>query len=351
MIPIILAAGPSTRTRPLTFARPKPLLPFFEKTILENTLDNLVGLFPEVVIVVKFLQEQIREKIGNSYKGMKVHYFEQTGQPGTGGVISQVRTLYEPPFLVLNGDDIYARVDIENLMKHDRAALISETATQSRTLDGWRVLNGKLVSLGAKDAGFDFGVATGGYILSEEYFALPPVQLEGKEEFGLPQTLAQGVAQTPYDAVFVRGYWYPVGFAWDVLKVHDQFWGDRAEKIVQGRNCRIDPSAEIGERVILGDNVVVGKNAKISHAIVMHDTKIGEGSQITHSILGAHNMVGRNVAIEYLCKTGTWHVQINEKDVDTGEKELGIFTDDACVIPDGAVMMGATLLNNTEKIL
>lgn len=351
MIPIILAAGPSTRTRPLTFARPKPLLPFFETTILENTLDNLVGLFPEVVIVVKFLQKQIREKIGDSYKGMKIHYFEQQGQPGTGGVISQVRSEYMPPFLVLNGDDIYARGDIENLMKHDRAALISKTATQSRTLDGWRVSGDTLVSLGAKDAEYDFGVATGGYVLSEEYFSLPPVQLEGKEEFGLPQTLEQGVAKIPYDAVFVRDYWYPVGYAWDVLKVHDQFWGSRAEKIVTGKNCHIDPSAEIGERVILGDDVVIGKNVKISHAIVMNGTTIGEGSHIAHSILGANNVIGTNVSIKSLCEKGTWHVQINDKDVDTCEKELGIFTDDACVIPDGAVMMGATLLyKNNEKL-
>lgn len=350
MIPVILAAGPSTRTRPLTFSRPKPLLPFFEKTILENSLDCLVDLFPEVIIVVKFCQDQIRAKIGKSYKGVNIHYFEQEGQPGTGGVITQVRTQFEPPFLVLNGDDIYARNDIERLAHHERAALISKTAVQSRTLDGWRVQEGKIVSLGAKDAAYDFGVATGGYVLSEDYFSMPQVKLPGKEEVGLPQTLAQEVLAVTYEALFVEDYWYPVGYAWDLLKVHDPFWEKRREKIVIGGNCSIDPSAEIGERVILGNNVVIKSNVKISHSIILDGTVVGEGSEITHSILGANNNIGNNVSIASKSKKGTWRVKVNGKDVDTAESELGIFTADACVIPDGAVMMGGTLVNPDSKL-
>ena len=38
---VILAAGKSTRTYPLTLTRPKPLLPFLRGTILDYTLETL----------------------------------------------------------------------------------------------------------------------------------------------------------------------------------------------------------------------------------------------------------------------------------------------------------------------
>ena len=49
---VILCAGKSTRTHPLTVAKPKPLLRVGNRTLLEHNLDALAGSVSEVILVV-----------------------------------------------------------------------------------------------------------------------------------------------------------------------------------------------------------------------------------------------------------------------------------------------------------
>ena len=81
---VILAAGKSTRTYPLTLTRPKPLLKAANKTILEHNLDNLNGIADEAILIVGYKKEMIRKKFGNNYNNIKIRYIEQKEQLGTG---------------------------------------------------------------------------------------------------------------------------------------------------------------------------------------------------------------------------------------------------------------------------
>ena len=58
---VILAAGKSTRTYPLTLTKPKPLLKVAGKTIIEHNLEQLVGLVDEVFVVIGYKAEMIKE--------------------------------------------------------------------------------------------------------------------------------------------------------------------------------------------------------------------------------------------------------------------------------------------------
>ena len=60
---VILVAGKSTRTYPLTLTRPKPLLPVANKTIIEHILEQLEGLVEEVVLIVGYRKEMIEKYI------------------------------------------------------------------------------------------------------------------------------------------------------------------------------------------------------------------------------------------------------------------------------------------------
>jgi L-glutamine-phosphate cytidylyltransferase len=74
---IILAAGEAKRLHPFSYTNPKCFVTVHNRTILENTLDNLsmVGV-KTVHIVVGHLAELIKNKIGTQYKGMEIKYIE-----------------------------------------------------------------------------------------------------------------------------------------------------------------------------------------------------------------------------------------------------------------------------------
>ena len=62
---VILAAGEGVRLRPLTLERPKPLIKVDGKTLLEHNLDQLVGVIDEVILVIGYKGNMIKEYIGN----------------------------------------------------------------------------------------------------------------------------------------------------------------------------------------------------------------------------------------------------------------------------------------------
>ncbi len=60
---VILAAGKSTRTWPLTLTKPKPFLKVMNKEIIKHNLDALQGLVGEVIVIVGFKKEMIGKEI------------------------------------------------------------------------------------------------------------------------------------------------------------------------------------------------------------------------------------------------------------------------------------------------
>ena len=59
---VILAAGASTRTHPLTVDRPKPLLPLLNRPLMVHLLDQLDGLVAEDKVQGNLFDDLDREK-------------------------------------------------------------------------------------------------------------------------------------------------------------------------------------------------------------------------------------------------------------------------------------------------
>lgn len=105
---MILAAGKGERMRPLTDARPKPMLPVAGKPLIEYHLERLGAAgVREFVINLGWHGEQIRDAIGDGARwGVSVRYSEE-GWPALesgGGIFHALPLLGAGPFLVVNGD-------------------------------------------------------------------------------------------------------------------------------------------------------------------------------------------------------------------------------------------------------
>jgi choline kinase len=72
---VVLAAGSSTRLRPLTDLKPKCLLEVGGKTLLERTVENvLVAGIKEIAVVVGYRAEMIREFVKRRFPQQKIRF-------------------------------------------------------------------------------------------------------------------------------------------------------------------------------------------------------------------------------------------------------------------------------------
>lgn len=207
---VILAAGLGTRLRPLTLTTPKALIPIGNKTLIEHTLDALPSAIDEIFIVVNYLGDQIKQKIGNEYRGISVQYITQDPLNGTGGAMILLHNQLHDRFLVVNGDDLYSKNALEEMLKHNTSILLSPT--DMHLMNGAKLdTNGKFVGLTESTVAESYRVC-GAYVLDQTYFKIEPVKIQGSvhEEFGLPQTLAIQSKKNPIDVVLTKE-WYPIG--------------------------------------------------------------------------------------------------------------------------------------------
>ncbi|MCH8204190.1 MAG: NTP transferase domain-containing protein [Candidatus Hydrogenedentes bacterium] len=361
---VILAAGKSTRTYPLTLTRPKPLLPIANRPILAHQLEALSGLVDGVVVVVGYMGEMIRDRFGETYGGIEIEYVEQHEQRGTGHALLQCAGMLDGPFIVLNGDDLFDPADLAALSKAGQGGLAKTIEDPSQCAiyevdDEGRALRivekptdifSHLASIGAYAFGPDvFGVLEG----------LTPSERGEIEITSAIQILAD---QGAFRVVEAKGFWYPIGYAWSMLEAN-AFFLDTALKedlrgevsagahlngtVAIGKGTVIRPGVVIDGPVVIGEGCTIGPNAWIrSHTSIGNGCRAGQGTEIKASILMegvrvphlsyvGDSILGENVNIA--CGTITANFRhdgenhrsmVNGELVDTGRRKLGAILGD-----------------------
>ncbi len=360
---VLMAAGKSTRTYPLTLTRPKPLLPILNRPLLYHSLDQLVGLFDEVVLITGYRREMIEAELGQSYRGMRVIYQEQREQLGTGHAVLQAKPYIKGKFAAMNGDDLFARVDLEELIRYEYAALVKRVENPELygvyevTPDN-RVINlvekpkeyiGDLVNIGC-------------YVLQPEFFdELERTPLSERGEIEITSAILSTAKKRPFYAVPIKGYWLPTGYAWDLLS-HQEFLANRHTfavegtmeegvtikgdlalgpnsviksgtyiegPVVIGSGCVVGPNAYLRGCTSIGDNCRIGAAVEIKNSIIFPGCRIQHLSYIGDSVVGEGCTLGAGtITANHRHDDGEIRSRIKGKLVDTRRKKLGaIFGD------------------------
>ena len=329
---VILVAGKSTRTYPLTLTRPKPLLPVANKTIVEHILEELKGLVEEVVLLVGYRKEMIEDYIGSEWQGIKISYCEQKEQLGTGHAVLQTEPFIKDRFVVLNGDDIYARQDIKALMKYEYGALVRWEEDPSlygvyKVDDKNRVLN--LVEKPKEFIGNLTNV--GAYVFDKSIFEfIKKTPLSERGEIEITSSILMFSKQKTFYTHMLQGFWLSNGYPWELLDTQEFFLKQQTESrisgiveknaqlngivsvgegtqiksgaylegpVVIGKNCRIGPNCFIRENTAIGDNCRVGQGVEIKNSIVMNDTNICHLSYVGDSVIGENVNLGAGFTV------------------------------------------------------
>ena len=211
MFAVILAAGKGTRMGDLAKETPKPMLRVLGKTLLEHKLEMLPESITDVIIVVGYLKDKITEVIGNEFQGKKIHYVLQEEPKGTADALFLCKDLLlnEEKFLVLMGDDIYSKDDMEECLEYDCSILVRETdnvkGRAKVVFDDKGHIRDILEKYPQDEMGF---VCTGLYTINPKIFNYPMVGIVGGE-VGLPQTILSMKNECKIKAVQSR-FWLQI---------------------------------------------------------------------------------------------------------------------------------------------
>lgn len=349
---VILAAGKSTRTYPITITTPKPLLKILDKTLIEHSLDQLAGIVEEVIIVVGYKKEQIIDYLGEDYKGIKLKYAEQKQQRGTAHALLAAQEFIDNKFLLLNGDDLYSKLDIEKLLEHDYGMLAKKTDNPSKF--GVLLLEQEdyLKKIVEKPKEFVSDLVNiGCFILDKEIFKV--IEKLDKSERG-EYELTDAVTLLDKVKVVEAHYWLPIAYWWNYLEANvfmlnqlkRDIKGDIEKNVTVkgvlvlgegsviksgtyiegpvfiGKNCEIGPNAYLRKDTIIMDNVRT--RAEIIDAVLMDNVTAKHESYLGHCVIGKNvNIAYGTVTADYRHDGKNNMTIINGKKVDSGRRKLG----------------------------
>jgi len=321
MIGVILSAGKSTRTYPLTLTRPKPLLTIAGKPIIERNISALSSSVDSIIIVIGYKGDMIIDKIGYEYLGIPIKYVWQEEQNGTGGALKLVENFVDNDFIVIMGDDIYSSDDVKLIVKNYPSVLLHKVEDVSR-FGVVEVEDGFVKSIVEKPNGRSRGLAnTAMYHFDRRVFdILRSLAVSKRGEYELPQVMLMGGYEGKVRAIAGTGEWRPIGYPWDYLMAN------------------IDESKEDSGSFI-NKEAVVSPEAIVVSSVVMRGARIGRGASILYSVIGENVVVGNGVRISDISADGgTVKSVVKGEVVDTGLYNLGAIIGDGAMIGEEAMI-------------
>jgi bifunctional UDP-N-acetylglucosamine pyrophosphorylase/glucosamine-1-phosphate N-acetyltransferase len=361
-----MAAGSSTRTHPLTVTRPKPLVPIWDRPLLEHQLRQLAGIVDEAVVVVGFLREQIERRFGDAFEGIALRYAVQHQQRGTADALLAARPFLRSRALVLNGDDFYHRDDLKGLSETGRGLLVARARDpQNRgvvTIEAGRVTG--IVEKPAQPPP-DAWCSTGGYCIEEEDLAqldgLPP---SPRGELELPDLVLRLIHSKTVRPFRIERFWLPITYSWDVLNAALFLWDDPERARVLSLGVSTSTAWEgpvwLGENVRIGENVrlvgpsAVGAGAEledgvtIERSILFENVRVERGARVSDSVLGASVTIGAGARLASR-EGSTLEIEVKGKRVVPEIPRLGAVLGDGARVPASATVAPGKLIAPGES--
>ncbi|MBI5508070.1 MAG: NDP-sugar synthase [Deltaproteobacteria bacterium] len=329
----VLAAGFGERLRPITESVPKPLLPVGNLPLIGYALKlcQKHGI-TDVIVNLHYLGKVIKERLGDGHEfGVTLTYSEEEEILGTGGGLKKMdAALAGETFVVLNSDTIID-LDLKAVIASHRkrralATLVLRADARQGEFGQIEVDAGGRVRriLGHGEArGRLTPYMFAGVHVAEprllEY--VPPDVNTCIMRYGYTKALDNG---EPIYGVVADGYWndagtperyleanrdalsqkmklkhadplagYAVGpkrAVADVVRMGtDVHLGDAVEivaPVLMGDDCKVGDRAVVGPYCVLAARAQIGKEARVSSAVLLEGAKVEAGERLDRVIVG-----------------------------------------------------------------
>lgn len=311
---IIMVAGKSTRCQPLTLTRPKPLLKVANRTILEHNLSALEGLVDEVILIVGYRADMIKEKIGPKFGKLKIRYIEQKEQLGTAHAALQAERSVKDRFILMNGDDIFLKEDIQNCLDAKYSMLAAEVP-DPKNFGVIEQKKGFLAGIAEKPENPKTNLINPGfYVLSRAIFPIiKKLPKSPRGEYEITDALSAFSKTNPIKIIKAKR-WLPNSHSWDLLASNETILSALRQSDIKGKledNVRINGIAVIGEGTTLKSgtyiegNVIIGKNCTLGpNCYIRGSTSIGDSCKVGQAVEIKNSIIMDNSKVPHLSYVG-----------------------------------------------
>ena len=262
----ILGAGLGTRLAPLTHILPKPLMPVFQKPLIQHTMDHYIRCgVSEFIVNISCLPLLWERAFPEpTYRGCPVSFSEEEAPMDSGGGVKKIMPWVKlgEPLLVHNGD-ILTDIPVADLLaEHKRRGNMVTLAL--RSVDGKRNVGFDEETGAITDMRHALGVNPGTHQFAGVYLMEPEVAELFPEEdvFSIVPVWLELIKQGKVGGVvFDWANWHEIGSPAGYI--------DTMMELTSRE--RIHPSACISAAADLGEDCVVGQDAVIPAGVVMDD--------------------------------------------------------------------------------
>ncbi|MBI2063383.1 MAG: NTP transferase domain-containing protein [Candidatus Yanofskybacteria bacterium] len=230
---IILAAGEGIRMRPLTLKTPKPMIKICGKPLLEHIIGILPSAVDELVLVVGYLQDQIKDYFKESFGRFKIVYIVQKEKLGTYNALKLCEGLLKTDerFFLLYADDLHGPRALEKCMGSKGPCLvIDENANPSKFGVVEISEDGSIKNIEEKPVHPKTNlVLTGAQLLTKEVLNFP-ARRHSNGEYFLTDSIDQMITAGHKIYAVKTDFWLPMGYPEDI---------EGAEKLLSSRHYGI----------------------------------------------------------------------------------------------------------------
>jgi len=376
---IVLAGGKGTRLRPLTYTKPKPLLPLTGEPAIAHLIRKLAheGV-DEIVVTTNYFARQLRATLGDGSKyGIRIHHVEEKTPLGTAGSVKNCESLIGETFAVAQGDNQF-EFDLKGVVQVHRkvGAMVTMALTEVDDPSEYGVAelsDGRVTRFLEKPRPtecFSNLINTGLYVVEPEVLKLVP---EGKA-FDFSRNLFPLMleSKTALAGSCVSGFWVDIGDPRSYLKANmwalDELQPGRAGAndnitygpgsfvaetgtlkgpVFLGKNAKVQKDAVIGPYVCVGDDSEVSAGARIAFSVVYENTRIGHNAVLDACVVAENCKIGDGVQIEREAVVGAG-TELGKNSHLAADSRVGPWT----VVQPHATVEGAVteLENHVERI-
>ena len=358
---VILAAGEGSRMRPLTYTRPKVMLPIANKPILEYLLiEAREAGVTDFIFVVGYHDEQVRSYFGDGTRwSVDIRYSYQPKQSGTADALRMVKGMIDGNFLMMNGDIILKSDDIKGLIERNNNAISVIEVKDPKGLGVIEVKRGNVVKIHEKVEKPPTNLANAGlYFFTPLVFeAISRTPKSPRGEYEITDSLQIIVDQGQTVSGHEISYWLDLSYPWHLLTAGESILPNiKTENrgkiesnavingpvsigagtivrsgsyivgpVVIGEDCEIGPNCYIRPYTSIGNGCHVGAAVEIKNSIIMNKTKVPHLNYVGDSVIGEDCNLGAGTKIANLRLDGA---NINVSGIDTGRRKLGAIIGD-----------------------